>query len=146
LCYANLADDPSRLASFVERLFRRPWTIVSRKKIFIKSIRRIIIAGTFNPVRWVVIASANLHCFVWSNGTPSLPRCYIAGLDTLDPQYSEYPPDLTEDDRKRYFEPIALTDENGGPTAWLQRYVPEPLAPPPAHRQKTVNVERTAAQ
>ena len=59
LCYANFADDPTRLASFVERLFRRPWTIVSRRKIFTKSIRRIVIAGTFNPVRWVVIASAN---------------------------------------------------------------------------------------
>jgi hypothetical protein len=146
LCYATLADDPARLAGFVERLFRRPWTVVSRRKIFIKSLRRIVRSGTFNPVRWMVIAGANLHCFVWSRGTPSAPRSYIAGVDTLDPQYGEYPPGLPEDDRNRYFEPIALTDENGRPMAWLKRYIPGSAEQRPLPRQEATIMEEALAK
>ena len=64
-------------------------------------------------MRWYIIASANFHCFIWSSETPSQPRTYVAGNDTLDPQYFERPADLSEADRVRYFEPIALTDASG---------------------------------
>ena len=43
---------------------------------------------------------------------------------TLDPQYFERPPDLSEADRIRYFDPIQLTDASGRPAEWLLPYVP----------------------
>jgi hypothetical protein len=87
-------------------------------------VRRIVNARTLNPVRWYVIASANFHCFIWSRATPARPRTYIAGTDTLDPQYFERPAGLSEADRVRYFEPIFLTDEHGAAAPWLRPYMP----------------------
>lgn len=124
--YAKLADRPETLVTFLEKMFRRPWTIVGRLRILAKTLRRIVRARSLNPIRWYIIASANLHSFVWSSGTPSRQRSYLAGTDTLDPQYFERPGDLTEDDRQRYFEPIQLTDAAGEAADWLKPYIPQP--------------------
>lgn len=124
LCHANLADDPVRIIDFIENLFRRPWVIVGRWRILLKTVRRIIRSGSFDPIHWYVIAAANLHCFVWSRTSPSLGRTYRAGDNALDPQYYERPQDLSDADRERYFEPIALTDELGRPVEWLEPYIP----------------------
>jgi hypothetical protein len=121
--YSDLADDTDAVVSFLDKLFRRPWTIVSRLSIFIKTVRRIARSGTFDPIHWYIIAAANLHCFVWSSTSPARPRTYLAGSELLDPQYEEYPPDLSIEDFERYFEPIALTDDTGGPVDWLKPYV-----------------------
>ena len=129
LGHAQLADRQEVIADFIERMFRRPWTVVSRFRILVKTLRRILRARTLNPVRWYVIASANFHCFIWSNATPARPRTYIAGSDTLDPQYFERPADLSDDDRVRYFDPIVLTDADGGPAEWLQPYIPAAAKP-----------------
>lgn len=122
IAYSQLADDPTAIASFIERLFRRPWLVVGRAHILIKTLRRIARSGTLNPVRWFFLASANLHCFVWSRAEVCAPRTYFAGSETLDPQYDERPPDLSEKDRERYFTPITLTDEFGAPANWLKPY------------------------
>jgi hypothetical protein len=131
--HVDLADREDAIVDFIERMFRRPWTVVSRLRILVKTLRRVVRARTLNPVRWYVIASANFHCFIWSNATPAQPRTYIAGSDTLDPQYFERPDDLSEQDRIRYFDPIALTDADGGPAEWLKPYIPS--ASKPAARQ-----------
>ena len=80
------------------------------------------------PFRYV-IASANFHCFIWSSETPSQARTYVAGDDTLDPQYFERPDDLSEADRMRYFDPVQLTDAGGRAAEWLLPYVPVVAAP-----------------
>jgi hypothetical protein len=36
---------------------------------------------------------------------------------------SSGPPDLSDEDRQRYFEPIALTDASGAPAEWLKPYM-----------------------
>ena len=125
VAYSNLADNTEAIVSFLEKLFRRPWTIVSRFSIFMKTVRRIARSGTYDPIHWYILAAANLHCFVWSSTSPAQQRTYLAGSELLDPQYEEYPPDLSREDYQRYFEPIALTDEAGGPVDWLKPYVPQ---------------------
>jgi radical SAM superfamily enzyme YgiQ (UPF0313 family) len=125
IAYSQLGDRPDAIVDFVERIFRRPWTVVSRAGILLKTLRRLVRARSLNPVRWYFSASANLHCFLWSHGTPSQPRSYMAGSDTLDPQYFERPDDLTEQDRVTYFDPIYLTDAAGSASEWLKRYVPQ---------------------
>jgi radical SAM superfamily enzyme YgiQ (UPF0313 family) len=122
--YSTLADTPAAVVTFIEKMFRRPWEAVGRLSILIKTLRRIARSGTINPVRWYIIAAANLHCFVWSSHSPAQPRTYLAGTDSLDPQYFEQPSDLTDEDRARYFEPIAVTDGAGRPVEWLRPYVP----------------------
>jgi len=77
-----------------------------------------------------VMTSANFHCFIWSHQTPPSRRTYRAGTDLLDPQYAEHPDDLSPEDRVRYFEPIELTDADGGPAEWLRPYVPAQPAQP----------------
>jgi hypothetical protein len=129
ICHSNLADRREAIAAFIERMFRRPWTVVPRFGVLVKTLRRLVRARSLNPVRWYVIASANFHCFIWSSETPSQARSYVAGDDTLDPQYFERPPDLSEADRIRYFDPIQLTDGSGRPAEWLLPYVPEIGAP-----------------
>ena len=125
IAYSQLADRADDIVDFVERIFRRPWTVVGRVGILFKTFRRLVRGQTLNPVRWYFAAAANLHCFVWSRATPSQARSYMAGSDTLDPQYFERPDDLTDQDRATYFEPIYLTDAAGGPCGWLKRYVPQ---------------------
>lgn len=123
LAYAPLADDPALIVDFLERIFRRPWEIVGRRGVIVKTIRRIARSRTFNPIRWFFIASANFHCFIWSRAEICAPRTYRAGTETLDPQYFERPDDLSNSDRERYFEPIALTDGAGAPVEWLSPYL-----------------------
>jgi hypothetical protein len=130
ICHSNLADRRDRIAAFIERMFRRPWTVVPRLGIMVKTLHRLIRARSLNPVRWYVIAAANFHCFIWSRATPSRARSYVAGDDTLDPQYFERPPDLSETDRIRYFEPVQLTDATGQAADWLRPYVPALATPP----------------
>ena len=124
LCHSNLADDPALIVDFIEKLFRQPWVIVGRWGILFKTLRRVMRSGSWDPIRWYVIAAANLHCFVWSRTSPSMGRTYRAGDNTLDPQYFERPDDISADDLKRYFEPIALTDDKGQPADWLKPYIP----------------------
>jgi hypothetical protein len=124
ICHTNLADTRAALVAFIERMMRRPWTVVARFNILKKTVRRIIHARSWNPIRWYIIASANFHCFIWSSETPSQARTYLAGDHTLDPQYFEYPDDLSAADRARYFEPIRLTDATGRAEEWLQPYIP----------------------
>jgi hypothetical protein len=124
ICHTNLADRREAIVDFIERMFRRPWTVVPRFGILVKTLRRLVRARSLNPVRWYIIASANFHCFIWSRQTPTAPRTYVASDDTLDPQYFERPDDLSEADRIRYFDPVTLTDAGGRAAEWLRPYVP----------------------
>jgi radical SAM superfamily enzyme YgiQ (UPF0313 family) len=132
IAYSKLGDRPEAIVNFVEKMFRRPWTVVSRASMLLKTLRRLVRARSLNPIRWYFSASANLHCFLWSRGTPSQPRSYLAGTDTLDPQYFERPDNLTEEDRITYFDPIYLTDATGAAADWLKRHIPQaPSQRPP---------------
>jgi radical SAM superfamily enzyme YgiQ (UPF0313 family) len=129
VCHSKLADRRDTIIEFIEPIFRHPWKVVPRWTIVKKTLRRIVRSGSWNPWRWYVMASANLHCFIWSSATPSQKRTYVAGTDALDPQYFERPADLTEEDRLRYFEPIYLTDAHGNAMEWLRPYVRQPEVP-----------------
>ena len=131
ICHTTVADRADAVVDFIERMFRRPWTVVPPFGVLVKTLRRILRARTLNPMRWYIIASANFHCFLWSRETPSRGRTYMAGDDTLDPQYFERPHDLSAADRARYFDPVTLTDASGAPADWLRPYVPPAGAPAP---------------
>jgi radical SAM superfamily enzyme YgiQ (UPF0313 family) len=124
IAYTRLADTQANVREFVEAFSRRPWTLISRWQALLSTLRRIANARTLNPVQWYVIGASNIRTFVWSRGYPSPRRSYSAGEDVLDPQYSEYPADMSPEDRKKYFEPIQLIDERGRLADWLKPYAP----------------------
>jgi hypothetical protein len=124
ICYTRFADDPDTVTAFGEQVFRRPWEIIGTRQILLKTWRRIVRAGSLNPIRWFVIASANLHCYLWSKGTPAANRTYRAGTDVLDPQYSECPSDISPEDRARYWDPVVVIDDRGQPAQWLNKAAP----------------------
>ena len=83
ICYTRFADDPEAVTAFGEQVFRRPWEVIGTRQILLKTWRRIRRSGSWNPINWFVIASANLHCYLWSKGTPTAKRSYRAGTDVL---------------------------------------------------------------
>jgi hypothetical protein len=143
ICHTQLADDPGAVSAFIERMFRRPWTVVNRAQVLLKTLRRVVRARTLNPVRWYVLASMNLHCFLWSQSTPAAARTYRAGTDQLDPQYFERPCDLSEEDRLRYFDPVELTDASGRAADWLTPSVPAGAKTVASIRIREVQMEQT---
>jgi hypothetical protein len=124
IAYSRLADDKAALVDFLDSMRRRPWRVVGRFGIVKKTLRRILRSGTWNPVRWCFIAAANFHFFLAAGAEKIAGRTYLAGGE-LDPQYFERPADLSDGDRERYFEPIAVTDAHGGPADWLKPYFAE---------------------
>src|SRR5262249_56631171 len=106
IAYSNLADDTNAIVGFLEKLFRRPWTIVSRFSILMKTLRRIVHSGTYDPIHWYIIAAATLHCFVWSSMSPTKARTFLAGRELLDPLYEAFPPHTLRNSDKIDFEPI----------------------------------------
>lgn len=128
IAYWPLMDSPEALAGAIDRLFRRPWEVTGRVRVLTKTLARVIKARTWSPMQWWVIAGANLHSFMWARAYPSRRRTYMAGEDVLDPQYMERPADLTDEDRARYFDPIAVTDAEGRVMPWLLPYCPAAVA------------------
>jgi hypothetical protein len=124
IAYRPLADSSAALAMFIDRLSRRPWEIMGRGRMLVKTMVRLRQAQSWNPIRWWMIVAANLHAFVWARAYPSRRSNYMAGEDVLDPQYADHPPDLNSEDRARYFDPIALTDAEGRIMPWLVPYAP----------------------
>jgi radical SAM superfamily enzyme YgiQ (UPF0313 family) len=123
IAYSTLADSEAEVSKFVDRVFRRPWEIIGRRAIARKIVRRLLTSRTLNPIDWYIRVASSMHCFAWARAYPSRRHTYIAGEDVLDPQYGEYPFEISQEDRSRYFEPIAITDASGAPTEWLRPYL-----------------------
>jgi len=51
-------------------------------------------------------------------------RDYLGGSDILDPSYTWFPEDISPEDRRRYFDPVLVTDGDGKPQPWLERHRP----------------------
>ena len=74
---------------------------------------------------------------MWARSYPSPRQSYLAGEDILDPQYFEHPEDISDEDRKTYFEPISLTDDRGHLCEWLEPYAKGRLCAPSSREEAT---------
>ena len=43
-----------------------------------------------------------------------MKRNYVGGRDILDPQYADYPADISPADKQKYFDPILVQMQRGG--------------------------------
>jgi radical SAM superfamily enzyme YgiQ (UPF0313 family) len=118
--FRNLADNIGAVAEFSRTTNCRLNRLLHRPKLIASTLHRILNARTLNPFFWYVYFSSNFRAIHlardYRNGDK---RSFVAGSDLLDPQYFEYPPDISEQDFQNYFTPIELIDQEGEPAAWL---------------------------
>jgi hypothetical protein len=122
IAYSNLADLPDKLQDFVAKMARHPQQLISVRQALRKIVLRLWNAGRFGPLRIYVVISSGLRAVF--SGHESNRKSFFAGDEMLDPQYSEFPSSITQEDWRRYFAPIYLTDEHGQLAPWLWRYMP----------------------
>jgi hypothetical protein len=124
IAYSRLADSIDAVSHFVEAFTRRPSSLVSPRRVLLGTLRRIWNSATFNPVQLYLIWATNFRTFIWARSYDSARRSYLAGDEMLDPQYFEHPPSISTEDWHTYFEPIQITDDQGGLSEWLKPYAP----------------------
>lgn len=122
IAYSRLADRVDDVTKFVEAFARAPSSVVSRRRVLLGALKRIWNSVTLNPVQLYLIWATNFRMFIWARSYTSSRQSYLAGEDILDPQYFEYPADISDEDRRTYFEPVSVTDDQGRLSEWLEPY------------------------
>jgi len=122
IAYSRLADNVDDVTKFVEAFNRAPSSLVDRSRVLLGTLKRLWNVATLNPVQWYLVWATNFRMFIWARSYPSPRQSYLAGEDILDPQYFEHPDDISDEDRRTYFEPISLSDDQGRLCEWLEPY------------------------
>jgi radical SAM superfamily enzyme YgiQ (UPF0313 family) len=120
IAYANLADYEASLASFVRQLSTSPEHVVGKWRVIQSTLARIRNSRSLNPLYWYILWASNLRVLRFGREYDRrAQRSYLGGTDALDPQYTEYPADISEADWQRYFDPVRITDARGRLADWL---------------------------
>lgn len=128
--YRNCRDSDERLTGFLTQIFRRPASLVNRTRHLTDFVRRSWKLRRASVLAHVIHFQAHFRLFkLASRRTTGLDLTYIAGAEPLDVQYTQFPADITPQNRARYFDPIFVTDEEGRPAEWLDRYRPAQVEP-----------------
>jgi hypothetical protein len=123
IAFSKLADEKEALAAFVEKMSRRPWMLTDRWSVIRSIFQRMRNSGRIDLLRWYIILSGSLYPYALGRKVKSPRKAFFAGEDDLDPQYEEYPMDISSEDWERYFEPIPLTRPDGRLAEWLLPYM-----------------------
>jgi hypothetical protein len=125
IAFRNTVDDPSSLGSFAATMFATPHIYCDRRKTIARFLRHFWQHGRKNPM---------LSYLFWHNRrrlrnlgrkhSSVVKRTYMGGREILDPQYSDCPADISADDKRKYFDPILVTDAEGRAARWLEPYRP----------------------
>ena len=133
VCYRDCRDSDEELTRFSNELFLRPETLINRKSLYWGFLRTLWRTGSLNPIICYVNYRNWFRVFHLVKKRSRLPkRTYINGTDELDVHYEFYPPDISPQDKERYFDPIKLTNEQGELADWLVRHRKSAGLPPPA--------------
>ena len=118
-------DTDEELSRFAETVFRHTNRLVSRRRLVLKSLRMAWRNRPWNPRDYAVLLNANLRVMHEMHiATRGIRRDYLGGTDILDPSYAWFPADISPEDRRRYFDPILVTDGESRLQPWLERYRP----------------------
>ncbi len=125
IAYNNCLSPDAELSAFGETVFHKLSRIVSRRALLRKSVKSILATGWRSPMFCIVTLVNNFRAVrLWGGAKSCVPRTFIAGTDGLDPQYGCCPGDVSAEDKRRYFDPVMVTDERGALADWLERYRP----------------------
>ena len=123
VAYARLTNTEAELTAFLRILSGAPGRLVDRRHLLWSTLCRLRNLRRWNPLLWYLVYANNFRLFLLAKSYRGADqRSYLAGVDPLDPQYSEYPPEISAEDKARYFDPIRLTDERGELAEWLAPY------------------------
>jgi radical SAM superfamily enzyme YgiQ (UPF0313 family) len=142
LAYRTTVDSMGALSDFAQVLYRRPTRLAGRLALWAKLFRYLFRFRVTNPIIWYTLYRnafrANLQARAYSRGR----RNYIGGRDVLDPEYARIPDGISDADRRTYFEPIFVTDENGRVADWLSPYAaPQRQTPDRVPREAQAGVQ-----
>jgi hypothetical protein len=99
------------------------WRIVPRYLVLWNVLRRMVRAHRLDPWGWFLAIRSSWRIMAKAGSySTARPRNYLGGEDLLDPQYFEYPADVSQADIERYFQPILLTESDGRVADWLLPY------------------------
>jgi hypothetical protein len=125
IAYRNTIDDLETLSAFAARIFGTPHIYFDRVKTVRRFLRHAWQHGRKNPVlSYLFYENRARLARLGRKHSKVAKRSYVGGRDILDPQYSDSPPDISTNDRRTYFDPILVTDQDGRPTPWLAPYRP----------------------
>ena len=123
VAYRNTLDGYDLLGEFAATIFGNPLIYSNRAKTLRRFCRHAWRYGRKNPMMSYFFYQnrARLRRLGYKH-SKAVKRNYIGGRDVLDPQYRDYPPDITAEERRVYFDPIMVTDGEGRAAPWLERY------------------------
>lgn len=124
IAYSNCKDSLEVLSEFARTIFVTPWVYIHFPKMLWFTLKK---AWRFRrPLKVSFLILNRLRLFTLGRHHRSdRTRNYIGGREILDPQYSEFPSSISTEDKKRYFDPIEVTDHEGNVVLWLDQYRPE---------------------
>jgi hypothetical protein len=125
IAYRNTVDDLVSLGEFAATIFGTPQIYSSRKKTILRFVRHAWQHGRKNPVlSYLFLRNRARLKHLGSKHSKTIKRNYVGGREILDPQYAEYPTDISPQDKQKYFDPVLVTDAEGRAAQWLERYQP----------------------
>jgi len=128
LSYRHTVDSYDAYSEFFSLLYTNTIQMVDRQRFRWKLIQGMLNVGFRHPLSMLLFYKGSMnHINDAKKQSRTVKRNYIGGQDVLDPQYQQYPADITPDDKARYFDPIKITDAQGNLSPWLERYKPAPM-------------------
>lgn len=125
LCFKSSLDENEKYGKFFYQLYSNRKSPINYLLFLIKLFRNLLNIGLSDPLQVLVHFMGSINHFITINiQLGRSKRNYIGGIDILDPQYKEYPKDITDNDFEKYFTPITITDKHGEPSSWLAPYLP----------------------
>jgi radical SAM superfamily enzyme YgiQ (UPF0313 family) len=125
IAYRNALNTNDALSRFAFEMFSRPWVFTKLSKIVRQVASHAIKTKLKSPVLTYLRYENRARLLrLGRKHTGGSRRNYIGGEDILDPQYRDYPHDISGEDWRRYFAPVMVTDGDGRPASWLEGYAP----------------------
>ena len=127
IAFTRSAVPEAEVVALARLAFTNTGRMVSRRRVLTNVLRRQLRARRLNPFIWGLSLAASWRVMHKSaDYHAKAGRNYLGGIEKLDRQYAEMPADISDADRERYFDPVLLTDGDGGVLPWLERYRPAP--------------------
>lgn len=125
IVYANCRDSDAKLSDFCWAIFRRPHTLISRRRMWINYLKRAWLLRRASLFAQIAHYGAHFRMYALArNRKTARTETYITGSERLDLGYELYPGDISAEDKARYFDPILVTDPEGKALAWLRQGAP----------------------
>jgi radical SAM superfamily enzyme YgiQ (UPF0313 family) len=126
IAYRKTVDDLASLGEFAATIFGTPQIYASRRKTIVRFLRHTWQHGRKNPVlSYLFLHNRTRLRRLGKKHSKTIKRNYVGGREILDPQYAEHPPDISPQDKEKYFDPVLVTNAEGRAAPWLERYRPD---------------------